>query len=92
MILGSFTQTPYERLDYDIYFGDFFPSGDSVNTQVTTADTGLTVSASINTAKDTVKVYASGGNAGSRYKVKVLATSVQGRIKEGEFWVNIKED
>ena len=90
-ILGTFTQQPADRLDYDVYYGSFFPTGDSVASQVTTCDTGVTATGSINAAADTVKVFVTGGTSGTRYKVTVTATSVAGRIKQSEFYIQVKE-
>ena len=90
-ILGTFTQQPADRLDYDVFYDSFFPAGDTIASQVTTSDLGITTSSSVNSTATAVKVYVTGGSSGTRYKVTVTATSVVGRIKQSEFYIQVKE-
>lgn len=91
-ILGTFTKQPSEVLDYDVDFTDWLPTDDIVETAAVTADAGLTVdSHEVISAGTAVKVWLSGGTAGTTYKVQVTANSNAGRVKEAEFKIRVKE-
>lgn len=90
MILGSFIKQPAETLDYDLDFDDALPSSDEVvsATVIAIPDT-MTVYATI--AGRLVKVWASGGTDKVKYKIEVTATTDEGRIKQDEFYLMVKE-
>lgn len=92
MILGTVTQQPAERLDYDIDYVEqaFLTSGETISSAVTVVDVvGLTV-ATMNLSTK-VKLWIEGGTAGTTYKVTVTATTSDGRIKQDELKVRIKD-
>lgn len=91
-ILGTFVQQPNERLDYDIDFSEWIAAGDLVVSATSTADAGIVIELPIvdGTGK-IVKQWVSGGTSGTTYKVQVRATTDDGRIKEAEFRVKVKE-
>lgn len=91
-LLGTFNKQPQEILDYDIDYSEFLPESDTIVDHVTSADEGLTVlsSATIDAGKG-VKVWVGGGVTGNTYKVQVRAVSGDGRVKEAEFKVRVKE-
>jgi hypothetical protein len=95
--LGSATQQPNEVLDYDVDYGDWMPQGDSIDTVEASArllsGTGapaLTAGRVQNT-RTVSKVWLSGGSDGSRWRVQTRAFTAQGRVKEAEFDISIRE-
>lgn len=91
-VLATIHHQPSDIRDYDIDFGEWFPSDDSVtSTVISVAPVGLTVNYAIQTPR--VKVWLrSGGVSGTTYKVTVKATTTQGRAKEVELKVKVKDE
>jgi hypothetical protein len=88
-VIASYTQQPADRLDYDIPCD--LVSGDYITTAVASVEpSGLTVS-SIVTDATTVKLWVEDGTAGTTYKIEVLITTNNGRKKEVEVKVRVKE-
>jgi hypothetical protein len=89
-VIGSFTQQPADKLDYDVDYSEWLQTGDSVlSTVVTASPSGLTLSDLIVGSK--VKVWVSGGVNLTKYKITVTTTTALGRIKQDELKVSIKE-
>ena len=91
--IGSFTKQPVEVLDYDIDTSDWITSGDLVITAASVSTpTGLTVvSTSIFDDGLKVKVWVSGGTSGTTYKIETTMTTSDGRTKQSEWRVKVKE-
>lgn len=91
MLLGTVKKQPVEVLDYDFDYTEFLDGIDTLDSATTAVSPtgGLTVTGSI--VGDRVKVWASGGTDGSTYVVTVTATTVDGRVKQDELRVRIKE-
>jgi len=102
-ILGTFIQQPHEVLDYDIDFIDWIPDQDtivsssSVATILTTASltppSNLVLDVPIidPVTKQLVKQWISGGTNKTTYKVQVTVVTAEGRTKEAEIKIKIKE-
>jgi hypothetical protein len=95
MKLGTVTQQPTERLSYTVDYTEFLTDGD--NLQQATAQvtpSGLTVD-NVGIYDDDVthrvKFWATGGQAGTRYKVELTVLTADGRILQDEVVVKIKE-
>jgi hypothetical protein len=99
-----FTKQPGERLAYDIDLTDWFQGLidsdqiDGATLQVVLATAGSTadLTASLNatflgTPPTVIKVWIEAGIDGADYKLTVRATTAQGRVKEVDFIVRIKE-
>lgn len=90
-ILGKFTKQPVEVQDYDIDFTDYLAGqNDAAVSHTVTAETGVTVLSSALTA-GVVKVFVSGGEDGSSYKVSATVTTQGGRVKQGDILVRVRE-
>jgi hypothetical protein len=102
MIIGRFTKQPAETLDYDIDFSEFLGPGDTLvssgsppvpsplNVAVTPA--GMTLVNTFVTNNGTsIKQWLAGGTDGVRYKITLTVTSNNGRVKQVEFLVRVKE-
>jgi len=93
MILGTFIKQPSDTKDYDIDYSEWLTINDRVQSVVTRVEgpnSLLTiVSTFINTPR--VKIWISGGIAGSVYKITCTMTSANGRIQQDEFKMKIKE-
>lgn len=91
MILGSFSKQPVEVLDYDIDCSDWIVSDDAVASATATVDgTGLVID-SVLVSSPRIKVWLSAGTNGSSYKITVTITTDDGRIKQVEFRVRVKD-
>lgn len=83
---------PGETLDYDVEFEDWMPAGDTIIAEDTTVPAGLIKdSTAINVSSHVVKVWLKGGTSGVRYKCTTKITTQQGRIKEKEFYLKVRE-
>ena len=92
MSIDRFYKQPSELLDYDIVMSDFLPASDNILSVAKTATAGITLgTTAINTTTKTVKQWISGGTTGNSYKVTVTITTNEGRIKEVDFYINVKE-
>jgi hypothetical protein len=89
-ILSKYTQQPAEVIDYAVDFGPWVRDrNDNVVAFEALADPGLDIEAS--RQDDVVRVVASGGSSGTRYKVTVRASTAGGLVREVEFLVTVKE-
>lgn len=90
MILGTFTKQPADTMDYDIDYTDWLTAGDNVQSSVVAADAGITVTSTfINDPR--IKIWLAGGVAGTTYKVTCTTTSADGRVRQDEFKLRVKE-
>ncbi|QOJ19483.1 MAG: hypothetical protein HRU77_01485 [Gammaproteobacteria bacterium] len=91
MNLGSFTKQPIDVTDYDVDYSQWLTSGDNVESaRVSVTPDGLTVeSIFVNDPK--VKIWVSGGASGSKYKLTITTTTADGRVKQDEFKITVKD-
>ena len=91
MNLGNFTKQPVEIIDYDIDYSEWLTAGDNVQAaSVEVSPVRLTVESTfINDPR--VKIWVSGGTTGTTYKLTVTATTADGRVKQDEFKVKVKD-
>ncbi|CDS48906.1 Phage protein [Polaromonas sp. CG9_12] len=93
-ILAKFEKQPADEQDYDISFVDWLAAlsdtAPGPNSVLATADPGITLS-DVSLRDGVVKVWLSGGSDGTTYKVTVTLTTVNGRIKQVEIKVKVKE-
>ena len=83
---------PSSVMDYFVDYSTFLESGDSLSTQTTTADTGLTVdSSTIMSGDKKVKMFLSGGTAGTTYDVKIVATTADSLTLVHRFRVKVED-
>ena len=91
MIIGSFEKQPSEVLDYDIDCSEWLTSGDNVQSvSASPDDAGLVVDSIVNN-DPRIKIWLSGGDDGKSYKVTVGITTADGRHKEVEFMVQVRD-
>lgn len=90
MILGTMTKQSADVVDYDIDYSEWLPAGDHVQSAVATASIGLTVQGTF-VSDPFVKVWTAGGVSGRNYLVTVITTSQDGRVKQDEFNVRVKD-
>lgn len=92
MILDTYTQQPTDRLDYDIDYTEFLPGTDEIDAAkvVLAVDRpGLTVFATV--TGPILKVWVEGGTNKTTYKITVSIETHDGRKKQDEFIVKIKD-
>lgn len=92
MNLGNFTKQPVDVIDYDIDYSQWLTAGDNVESSiVSVVPEGLLVdSIFINDPK--IKIWVSGGLNGANYKLTVTTTTADGRVKQDEFKIRVKDN
>lgn len=90
--MNVFQKQPADQLDYDLDFSDWITAGDIITgaAAISSDPTKLTI---LSTAVlgQVVKVWLSGGENGATYKVTTTISTQQGRIKELDFKVRVRE-
>ena len=90
MMLGTFTQQPADRLDYDIDYREWLSGTDDVvAAEVDCEPLGPTVLRVVNPTF--VKVWVSEATDKTTYKFTVTATTADGRVRQDEFKLKIKD-
>ena len=91
MILGTFIKQPADITDYDVEYQEWLPVGDSLlSTQVTVSPDTITIQVA-RVVDQRVNIWLEGGAAGTTYKFTVNTTTAQGRVRQDEFRVKIKD-
>ena len=91
MNLGVFQKQPAESIDYDVDYSEWLTTGDNVQSaDVSVAPSGLVIDSTfINDPR--IKIWISGGVDKVSYKVTVTMTTAEGRVKQDEFKINVKD-
>lgn len=83
---------PDSVMDYFIDYSTFLESSDSIASQTTTVDTGLTLdSSSIHNNNKKVILFVSGGTAGTVYTVKTVAVTANALTLVHRFRIKCEE-
>jgi hypothetical protein len=91
MNIGNFSKQPVEVKDFDIDYSEWLTTGDNVESAtVVVATTGLTVN-SVFVNNPRIKIWVAGGTDGTQYKLTVTMTTADGRVKQDEFKIKVKE-
>ena len=91
MILGTFIKQPADITDYDVEYQEWLPTGDSLaGSQVTVVPDTINIQA-VHIVAQRVNIWLEGGAAGTTYKFTVNTTTAQGRVRQDEFRVKIKD-
>lgn len=91
MNLGSFTKQPVEVVDYDLDYTDWLTAGDNVASAVVTVDINTLTIDMVLINDPRVKIWVSGGTDKITYKLTVTTTTDEGRVKQDEFRIKIKD-
>ena len=90
--MNLFQKQPADKLDYDLDFSDWMATDDTLTGAVATSSVpDELIIESVTISGQTVKVWISGGTSGTTYKVTATVTSSQGRIKELDFKIRVKD-
>lgn len=91
-IVGTVRQQPMDVQDYDIDYSEWFPPDDVIVSAVVTVAPSMPIPPSYALQHPVVKVWIyKGGTSGLTYQVTVRAITNDGREKEVELKVRIKE-
>jgi hypothetical protein len=93
---------PVERVDYDIDYSEWLTANDNVESVVVTVfpdelamtpvpDSRLNILTAV-VIDPIVKLWIEGGRNGLTYKVTLTMTSADGRIKQDEFKLKVKDN
>lgn len=92
MIIGNITQQPIEALDYDIDYQFWLAKNDSIQSAIVAVDIpGLIVDILPLPEEKRIKLWISGGLDNIKYKIEITMTTTQGRVKQDEIIVKIRE-
>ena len=97
MLDNQYLKDPSAVLDWAYNWNDssggktpWLATGETIDSFVITADTGITVDSSTEDAGK-VTVWLSGGTAGINYKVACLITTTAGRTDERTIWIKVTD-
>lgn len=92
-ILATFTKQPGETKFFDVHFEDFLADLDTtvIGTPLVVSDPGITQPVAATISDGVVRVWASGGEDGKKYKFTITATCANGWVEEQEIVVRVKE-
>lgn len=91
-LVGTAKQQPNDVQDYDIDFSEWFPADDTITGAVVTVAPAMPLPPSYAISGKRVKVWVyEGGTSGTTYQITVRASTNDGRVKEVELRVKIKE-
>lgn len=92
-MISIFNKQPSEKLDYDVDLFRYLPSTDyPVSAVAASTPSGLTLGiTAFNATTKMVKQWISSGVDGQTYKVTLTITTSEGRIKEVDFNIKVKE-
>jgi hypothetical protein len=91
MIIGNITKQPAEVVDVDIDYTSWLQKNDAIiNASVVSDITGIGIT-TVEVYNTYIRVWVSRGNNDTKYKLTVTATTDQGRVKEDEIIVKVKE-
>lgn len=82
---------PSEVQDYDLYFGDRIPEGDTIVSATIVCTPAMSPPPSYAISDQTVKIWIYAGVSGLTYKITVLATTQAGRVVETDAISKVKE-
>ena len=92
MNFGTYPKQPVEVIDYDLDYHLWLTAGDNVQSATVTVDPPdeLTVdSVFINDPR--VKIWLSAGVHGTQYKLTVTLTTADGRVRQDEFKIRVRD-
>lgn len=90
--MNLFQKQPGDQLDYDLDFGDWLTASDTITGAVATSSVPAELTVlSVAVASPMVKVWVLGGVSGATYKVTTTITTAEGRIKELEFKIRVRD-
>lgn len=92
MNFGTYLKQPADTLDYDLDYAEWLTSGDTVASADVVAEpaSDLVVEA-VFLSTPIVKLWLSGGVSGTSYKLTITITTNDGRIKQDEFKLKVKD-
>ncbi len=95
-VLGSFVMQPADEWEYDIVYREWLTPSDGLSDQVApvvaVVPEGLEVGAVVRDYDNkAVRVWLSGGADGTRYKVEVTTRTSEGRTRQDEFYVTVRD-
>lgn len=93
-VVGTVRQQPNDVQDYDIDFSEWFPVDDTIVSAEISVSPAMPTppSYAISPSGQVVKVWIyGGGESGVTYQVSLKASTNDGRVKEVELRVRIKE-
>ena len=91
MNLGVYIKQPSDVTDYDVDYSEWLVDADAVHSATATASPDTITVESVFYSSSVVKVWLSGGANNQLYKITVRATTDDGRVREDEFRVKVKD-
>lgn len=92
MRLGNFPKQPIDVLDYDIDYSQWLTVGDNVQSATVVVEPNDLILDATFINDPRIKIWLAGGTHLTTYKVTVTMTTADGRIKQDEFRVKVKDN
>lgn len=90
--MNLFQKQPVDQLDYDLDFSDWLTDTDTITGVIAVSSNPDELEVlSVSLIGAFVKIWVSGGLNGETYKVTSTITTSEGRIKELEFKIRVRE-
>lgn len=89
--MNLFQKQPADQLDYDLDFSDWLPDTDTITGVTATSSAPELEIVSAGVFGTLVKIWVAGGISDITYKVTATVATQEGRIKELEFKIRVKE-
>ncbi len=81
-----------DQLDYDVNFGQWIEVDDTITSATAIVqDIGTLAVESVQVAEQVVKVWITGGDTGETYSILVTVATANGRVKEAEFKIRVRD-
>ena len=90
--MNLFQKQPADQLDYDLDFSDWLTGTDVITgiTAISSVPAELIVQ-SASVSGQTAKIWLTGGISGTTYKITATIATSEGRIKELEFKLRVRD-
>lgn len=90
--MNIFQKQPADQLDYELDFSEWLSGGDTIAGAVAVSSTpDELMIETVQTFSQSIKVWVSGGEDGQTYKVTATVTTAQGRVKELDFKIRVRD-
>ena len=90
--MNLFQKQPGDQLDYDLDFSDWLSDTDTITGAEAASSVPDEIAVlSVAVAGHLVKIWIAGGISGSTYKVTATVATSEGRIKELDFKIRVKD-
>lgn len=89
--MNIFQKQPADQLDYDLDFSEWLPDTDVITGVVATSSSPELTILAASVYGTTAKIFVAGGLDNATYKVTTTIATQEGRIKEHDFKIRVRD-